>query len=188
MLADLFRYTGPYPMHFSSNTALASVLLTSPRKTTWLDAKALALIGPIDGHGNIINNSRLQDICKSLKGKEVMKAMRRYISQAMLTGVLTLGISNARVAGQERGGPVAARDHSELQRDLQDFETDVKTLRRSLRRHANQERIARARNRVRQDWYNIVLDRGLSRSAPNDLNQNLADRSGKQVLHHRTRS
>ena len=121
-----------------------------------------------------------------------MKAMQRYISPALLTMVLTLGISCVRAAGQERGGPVAvkqsARDNSELQRDVQDFETDVKTLRESLRRHANQERIARARNRVRQDWYNIVLDRGLWRSAPNDLNQNLADRRGKQVLHHRTRS
>jgi hypothetical protein len=154
--------------------------------------KAPALIGPIDCHGNIINNSRLQDIYKSLKGKEVMKAMQRYISQAILAVVLTLGISNVRVAGQERGGPVAvkqsARDNSELQRDVQDFETDVKTLRQSLRRHANQERIAGARNRVRQDWYNIVLDRGLSRSAPNDLIQNLAAQRGKLLLHRRTRS
>jgi len=154
--------------------------------------KALALINPIDRHGNIIKNSRLQDICKSPKGKEVMEAMQRYISPAMLTVVLTLGISCVRAAGQERWGPVAvkqsARDNSELQQDVQDFETDVNTLRESLRRHANQERIARARNRVRQDWYNIVLDRGLWRSAPNDLNQNLADRRGKQIFHHRTRS
>lgn len=69
-----------------------------------------------------------------------MKAMQRYISEAILA-VLTLGITSVSVDGQERRGPVAvkqlAQDNSELQRDVQQFETDLKTLRRSLRHRAS---------------------------------------------------
>jgi hypothetical protein len=122
-----------------------------------------------------------------------MKISGTYIAGAILASSLALGVHGMRAVAHERGRPDHAHEpshhyQSELQRDQQQFETDGKNLIKSLGRRASQEQIAREQNRVRQDWQNIVLDRGQSRPAPQDQIQNLASRRGKRVLQNAPRS
>ena len=51
------------------------------------------------------------------------------------------------------------REYSDLQKDELSLTSDVKLLRRELRRGAGVAAVARERNFVRQDLINIVLDR-----------------------------
>jgi hypothetical protein len=53
-------------------------------------------------------------------------------------------------------------DKSDLQRDDEQLAADVNYLRKSLRQHKSQELITQLRYQVRQDWQQIVLDRGHS--------------------------
>ena len=54
-----------------------------------------------------------------------------------------------------------ARSHSDLEQDEMALAADMRKLRRSLRHGVNQFQIAQERDEIRQDWFNIVDDRGL---------------------------
>jgi hypothetical protein len=56
------------------------------------------------------------------------------------------------------------RSHSDLERDSLVLADDMRRLRRSLRHGVDPLQIARQRDGIRQDWLNIVADRGLKGS------------------------
>jgi hypothetical protein len=51
----------------------------------------------------------------------------------------------------------------ELKDDETDLQSDVNMLRRLLLHHASQQRIDMLRNRIQEDWSQIVMARGLTR-------------------------
>jgi hypothetical protein len=55
--------------------------------------------------------------------------------------------------------------HSDLEQDEMTLIADMRQLRRDLRRRVNRLQIAQERDEIRQDWFNIVDDRGLKRNA-----------------------
>jgi hypothetical protein len=56
------------------------------------------------------------------------------------------------------------RSYSELERDQEMLATDMRKLRRDLRRGVGGMQISLEREVIRQDWLNIVVDRGLKRA------------------------
>jgi hypothetical protein len=64
------------------------------------------------------------------------------------------------------------RSYSNLAQDEIMLAADMRKLRRDLRRGASQIRIARERDEIRQDWLDIVAQRGLR---PGDVSPALAN-------------
>ena len=56
------------------------------------------------------------------------------------------------------------RSYSELEQDQEMLATDMRKLRRDLRRGVGGMQISLERDVIRQDWLNIVVDRGLKRA------------------------
>ena len=56
------------------------------------------------------------------------------------------------------------RSYSELEQDQAMLATDMRKLRRDLRRGVGGMQISLERDVIRQDWLNIVVDRGLKRA------------------------
>ncbi len=110
-----------------------------------------------------------------------MKTRRDFITGAMFACCLAIGVNSVEAAALQRRSCDYAlqpfrQDKSELQRDEKELESDINVLRKLLRRHSSQERIARLRYLVRQDWHQIVLDRGHSRPCQEDQSQYLVNR------------
>jgi hypothetical protein len=53
------------------------------------------------------------------------------------------------------------RSNSDLEQDEMTLIADIRRLRRNLRHGVNRLQIAQERDEIRQDWFNIVDDRGL---------------------------
>jgi hypothetical protein len=110
-----------------------------------------------------------------------MKSWRNIIAGALFLCCLSIGIKTvAQAAHQHRSCDSSYRpfrqDKSELRRDEKELESDINVLRKLLRRHSSQDRIARLRYLTRQDWHQVVLDRGQPRLCQEDQNQNLVNR------------
>lgn len=123
----------------------------------------------------------LSGVSVKFKGKNVMKTWRDIIAGALFVCCLSIGINSVAQAAHQHWScdysrPPFRQDKSELRRDEKALESDVNVLRKLLRHHGSQERIARLRYLVRQDWSQIVLDRGQSRPCPEDQSQNLVNR------------
>ena len=56
------------------------------------------------------------------------------------------------------------RSYSELEQDQAMLATDMRKLRRDLRRGVGATQISLERDVIRRDWLNIVVDRGLKRA------------------------
>ena len=56
------------------------------------------------------------------------------------------------------------RSYSELEQDQEMLATDMRKLRRDLRRGVGGMQISLERDVIRRDWLNIVVDRGLKRA------------------------
>jgi hypothetical protein len=62
------------------------------------------------------------------------------------------------------------RSHSDLEQDQRILDADMRQLRRDLRRGVGGMRIFFERDEIREDWLNIVTERGLKRDkAPSPL-------------------
>ena len=81
----------------------------------------------------------------------------------------------------DNAGAQSQRKYSDLQNDELSLTTDVKLLRRDLRRGASGIAVAKDRNFVRQDLLNIVLDRWQPAEEAQDLerDQDLASLIGE---------
>ena len=79
-----------------------------------------------------------------------------YYLLAMATLVGSVAIPGHPNASAER---LAQHDHSDLEKDEGTLTSDIMQLRRELRSGASSRELARERNFVRQDLFNIVLDR-----------------------------
>jgi hypothetical protein len=102
----------------------------------------------------------------------VMK--RSYVAGSLFACSLTFTVSigNALAHGRwsRDGSEKQIRTHkSDLQRDEELLAADVSYLRKSLRQNKSQKLITQLRYQVRQDWQQIVLDRG--HSAPDQVDQ-----------------
>ena len=77
----------------------------------------------------------------------------------------------------------AQRAYSDLQKDEVSLTSDVKLLRRDLRRGAGVVTVAKDRNFVRQDLLNIMLDRWQPAEESQDLDrdQDLASMIGRSI-------
>lgn len=78
------------------------------------------------------------------------------------------------VRGRDFAGRRMHDENSELRRDDKELLTDVNLLRSSLRHHASQERIEMLRCLVREDWSQIVTDRGHPRVSSQGRSLNIA--------------
>ena len=108
-----------------------------------------------------------------------MKTSREYIAGAMFAWSLTIGLNTVEAATRELrrcdyANQQFRHDQSELQRDEKELASDINVLRKSLRQHASQDRIARLQYLIRQDWHQIVMDRGQSRLCHEEQEPNLA--------------
>ncbi len=115
-----------------------------------------------------------------------MVVKRSYFAGSMVVGALmfTVIIGSALAQGRwnRDGSEKQIRtDKSDLQRDEELLTADVSYLRKSLRQNKSQKLITQLRYQVRQDWQQIVLDRG--HSAPDQMDQmpNLVNRRHKRT-------
>jgi hypothetical protein len=113
----------------------------------------------------------------------VMK--RNYVIGSLLACSLTFTVSIGNALAQGRwnhdGSEKQIRtDKSDLLRDEEQLAADVSYLRKSLRQNKCQELITQLRYQVRQDWQQIVLDRGHSGSERLDQTSNLVNRRHKR--------
>jgi len=96
-----------------------------------------------------------------------MKPLKAMITAGVVLFALLLAASIYSVAGasmkMEQPGQ-GARSHSDLEQDEMALAADMRKLRKNLRRAVNPLQIAQERDGIRQDWRNIVADRGLKRS------------------------
>jgi hypothetical protein len=121
-----------------------------------------------------------------------MKSWRAYLASALFAWCLSFGGVGVEAAVHKRRGCDAAtlrhwHDQSELRRDEKEFESDLNSLRRLLQSHATSERISRLRFLVRQDWAQIVMDRGQSRLCHAEAPANLAAGRDSQKFINRPR-
>ena len=94
-----------------------------------------------------------------------MKALKAMITTCVVFFALLLATSIfSEVHGKSMKLEHASevhRNHSVLEQDQIVLAADMRKLRRNLRRGVNPLQIARERDGIRQDWLNIVADRGL---------------------------
>jgi hypothetical protein len=115
-----------------------------------------------------------------LEGEQKVNTRGNYLAAVMFVCSLFFPINALFASAQETGRPLRAceqvfQDKSKLQRDQKRLETDVGSLRKSLRHHASQGQIERLRHQVQQDWNQIVLDRGPSKPVQVEQTPNLAN-------------
>jgi hypothetical protein len=121
----------------------------------------------------------------SLKGVQLMVVKRSYFAGSMVVCTLTFTVSigSALAQGQWTRDAIEKQirtEKSDLQRDEEQLAADVSYLRKSLRQRKSQELITQLRYQVRQDWQQIVLDRGHSDSEREDQTSNLVNRRHKR--------
>ena len=112
-----------------------------------------------------------------------MNIRRDCIAGAIFALCLSIGPNTVEADTHEHRGydharPQVRPDTNDLLRDEKDFVSDVNSLRKSLRRHASQERIEMLRYLVREDWNQIVMDR--ANPSEEDQTLNLATRRIEQ--------
>ena len=121
----------------------------------------------------------------SLKGVQLMVVKSSSFAGSMVVGALifTVSIGSALAQGQSNRGESEKQirtDKSDLQRDEEQLAADVSYLRKSLRQRKSQALITQLRDQVRQDWRQIVLDRGHSDPDQMDQTSNLVNRRHKR--------
>jgi hypothetical protein len=114
-----------------------------------------------------------------------MVMTRRYfvgsLCACILSFLVVIGMPLAQGRWNRDEGEKAVRIvDSEMQRDQDRLASDVSALRKSLGQHKSQEIITQLRYQVRQDWQQIVLDRGHSGSERLDQTSNLVNRRHKR--------
>ncbi len=112
-----------------------------------------------------------------------MISKRSYVIGSLLACTLTFTVTLAQGHGSRDGEKQSRPELSDLQRDEEQLAADVSSLRNSLRLHKSRERIEQLRYQVRQDWQQIVLDRGHSDSDQVDQTSNLVNRRHRQNAH-----
>jgi hypothetical protein len=127
------------------------------------------------------------------KGENAMKSRKDFIAGAMFAWSLSNGLNTVEAAVNEHPRCDYACQQfrqvkREFQRDEKNLDSDVTLLRQSLRHHGNQEQIERLRRQVRQDWEQVVLDRGHSKAGQEDQMPNLANRHIDQKAQSHRRS
>jgi hypothetical protein len=99
----------------------------------------------------------------------------------ILSFAVSIGIALSLGHRSREGSQKQVRnDRSELQRDADRLASDVSDLRNLLLQHQSQEHIAELRDQVRQDWHQIVLDRGHADLYREDQIPNLVNRRHKR--------
>ena len=93
-----------------------------------------------------------------------MKPLEAIITGCVVFFALLLAASiysGARGSRKMEHPDEGLRSYSDLEQDEMALAADMRKLRRNLRRGASQIRIARERDEIRQDWLDIVAQRGL---------------------------
>jgi hypothetical protein len=104
-----------------------------------------------------------------------MKSLKAMITTCvvffalLLTASIYSGMRGSMKMEHPGEGP---RSYSALAQDEIMLAADMRKLRRDLRRGASQMRLARERDEIRQDWLDIVAQRGLR---PGDVSPALAN-------------
>jgi len=93
-----------------------------------------------------------------------MKPLEAMITGCVVFFALLLAASiysGARGSRKMEHPDEGLRSYSDLEQDEMALAADMRKLRRNLRRGVNRLGIAHERDEIRQDWHNIVVDRGL---------------------------
>lgn len=103
------------------------------------------------------------------------------IGLSLLLVIVSVRSAAHSARAHEAAGVHAQREYSDLRKDELSLTSDVKQLRRDLRRGASVVAVAKDRNFVRQDLLNIVLDRWQPAEESHDLDrdQDLASMIGE---------
>ena len=129
--------------------------------------------------------------CIFLEGEQIVNTRGNYLALVMLVCSGLFPIKDVVASVQEnrcflRAHEQVSHDTSDLRRDEERLETDMGSLRNSLRNYASQEWIDRLRSQVRRDWNQIVLDRSHFNPSQEDRTVNLAKRRiGQRVQRNR---
>jgi len=128
-----------------------------------------------------------------ITGENGVKTRKKYIAIAAFTLSLSLGLNTGDSATRklwhcDYPKQQLRHDQNELQRDEEELASDIDVLRISLRHHESQERIARLQYLIRQDWNQIVVDRGQSWLCHEKQEPNLATRRVFQKIQNGPRS